>query len=194
MKPLAIAIAVVASLATAAAAQPKRDVHGFSTGMTTSDVTKRRTEIGGCKQYQCTVSGGTVTFGDQQHALSRLLVIVKYEFKSGTDPTGMIEHIAKEYQRRPVPADHKKLIDEATSVRPHQSRHFGTMLVTGGDIASWKIGDAVMVLYVGNRQPPYEYQLTMTDHRLHEADKKAKRDAEAAQKRKSQAVNPAPKF
>src|SRR5271157_3673013 len=135
-------------------AEVKKDILGFSPGMSKEEFLDRRKN--GCGG----LSAHFTTKLDQN-----LVKEIEFKFISGTPPVDMILQITEQFKIKPVKSDWRAEIQRATEVRPCKVLWSETFCV-GGLIAKWRLDENLSLNLTLNSPAagtrPNDYILTLS--------------------------------
>lgn len=173
-----------------AAAEAKRDILGYSTGMSAAEA-------------DSIVPAGKKPLLEFTKELSVQRVNkITLAFESGTRPIEMITIVSREFAAQPVKSDWTAEILHATIPRRENlTTIFGTKLVwvVGGEIAAWQLAADDLTLKlrinrVASHEKPYEYYLILQDEGLARQERAIRAARTDEQRRVIQSIDPHPKF
>lgn len=192
MTARAAALLVASLLAAQAHSAEKADIHGFRLGMTE--------EQAAAQSKACDCDG--MTFGYARDLPAPALKVIAYTFQSGTPPAEMIGQVSAQFGVKPVKADWKREIIDATNGRIEDVylplAGTAPRRVVGGIICRWKLHDAAELLLhlekPGFKDQPATYKLILQTRRYDQAEAAARDQRRRAAEAKARKINPAPKF
>jgi hypothetical protein len=182
--PLVYALVCFLLLVMPIEAQIKRDIHGFATGMSTSQVTAHGK--GRCSAtFSCKVDGGDLHVWFQSHARPKLVTRIVFTIESGTGPEEMAPLVARQFGGQ--------LVKVGTGFFDSSSIYVGRRMSLKV-IAKWDLGDQLYLSLGFSAGTVNRYALELRSDKLESLDAKAKIAGEEAAKAKLKATNPSPKF
>lgn len=177
----------------------KKDLLGFSPGMTETEFKARQERCAGDEEV-CTIirdgKGYTgISYASTIYLSPNVVREIVYRFSSGTPTEEMIRLISEQFNVAPVPGDWDQRILRA--VKGYDCGR-GFYQCYGGLVSMWRL-DRGLGLYLTLNTPgfggrPNQYWLSLVSDTLAKLEKKAKQQQSEEREMRARAVNPQPRF